>query len=123
MRCRRDKKDEAVWQRSRRDEGEGRGLGWPERDGKMAKNGEWNGNLDPDLRSGLRPYISYLTISSRHFFDPKLPVKLGTPVFQKIAIQKIGFVKMVLLLLFLAICVMFPDFGRGVWQGFWGDDD
>jgi hypothetical protein len=30
---------------------------------------------------------------------------------------------MVLLLLFVLICVMFPDFGRGVWQGFWGDDD
>ena len=90
------------------------------------RNGKWK--CDDDFLTRIRtrrfqPDIRYPPISSRHFFDPKLPVKLGTPVFQKIAIQKIGFAKMVLLLLFVLICVMFPDFGRGVWQGFWGDDD
>lgn len=67
--------------------------------------------------------IRYPPFSSSHFFSQAPRILLGTPVFKKIAIQKIGSVKMLLLLLFILICFMYPDFGRGVWQGFWGDDD
>ena len=29
---------------------------------------------------------------------------------------------MIILFLFILICLMFPSFGRGVWDGFWGND-
>ena len=29
---------------------------------------------------------------------------------------------MIILLLFLIICLMYPDFARGVWEGLWGDE-
>ena len=74
---------------------EGRGGGKKEAVSGVEGRSDWLavGFLTLKMVLGPASYIRYLAISSTQFFAPPWPILNGTPVFKKIAIQKIGPVK------------------------------